>query len=499
MWGLSFMTIFLVAMVMWFVDHGGTIDTKMKLAEQLPEIYGRYQSRMTSGYLVRPERRPCPDALIALAFFPPSLAMSRQTMSRFMKETPRYTVNAMHTLVGNPTGYETKAAASGILNLCVSVFAMVWVTIWGAQLTSNLTVAKLAVGVAGLHELETAQLQLRTGAACSQGGAAYTNWLKARVPLRSRHLAAAHPALRESLSAVRRVLAQINYPLMQLNEDGGSIDEMTTMMGDGKCDSMLIILPAAQRLAAECGAGINLVGDPLKFGPQDFAVGVRLDMPEVTEALSYWINALRLCKADTAGSACENQENMADLFKKYHEANACAGGGGGAVSDKIGPEAFILAFILCWGVSGLALLWELCQPRFRDRCVALFWGSGLRQCVTDDPFNCLDPRTGALSSNRLRRTFKVHRTAPARATCVAEPLCALQAAFMEAVADGNLHTGAESYKKVIRCLRRHMVGPDLRAWQVRRAGGARAPRPPPPSCPSSLPSCPTDPPFVCRN
>jgi len=29
-----------------------------------------------------------------------------------------------------------------------------------------------------------------------------------------------------------------------------------------------------------------------------------------------------------------------------------------------------------------------------------------------------------------------------------------------------LHTGAEHYKKVMCCLRRHMVGPDLHAWQL---------------------------------
>ena len=173
-----------------------------------------------------------------------------QTTSRFAREAPRSCVNVLHTLVGNPTGYGTKAAhlplplvlvltlpltltlaltlsltltltltliltptltlaliltltltlikaaASGALNLCISIFAMVWVTIWGAQLTSNLTVAKLAVGVAGLHELETAQLQLRTGPACSLGGAAYTGWLKT------------------------------NYPSMELNEEATSISEM---------------------------------------------------------------------------------------------------------------------------------------------------------------------------------------------------------------------------------------------------------------------------------
>ena len=53
---------------------------------------------------------------------------------------------------------------------------------------------------------------------------------------------------------------------------------------------------------------------------------------------------------------------------------------------------------------------------------------------------------------------------------------------MEAILDGNLNTGADNYKKVIRCLRRHMVGPDLKAWQVRHS--RRRP------CPPTLPSRP---------
>ena len=347
---------------------------------------------------LRPPRHPSPPPR------PP-----RQTATRFTREFPQYTVSALHTLVGNPTGYETKAAASSVLNLCVSVFAMVWVTIWGAQLTSNLTVAKLAVGVAGLHELETAQLQLRTGAACSLSGAAYTGWIKT------------------------------NYPLMEINEEGKSNEAMTKLLGVG-CDSMLTDLPAAQVLA-NSGQGINIVGDPLKFGFQDFAIGVRLDMPEVTEALSYWVNALRLCKADIEGSACFGQENMDDLFRKHHGTLTPV-----VVSDAIGPDNFILAFLLCWGVAGAAFLWELCQLRFRDRMIALTCGSGLMKCVSEEPFNCLNPKTGTIAMKKLRGMFK--------------------AVFMEATMDGNLDTGAASYKKVVRCLRRQMVGPDFGAWQL---------------------------------
>ena len=58
---------------------------------------------------------------------------------------------------------------------------MVWVTIYGAQLTSNLTVAALAVTVAGIHDLPQAQMKDLTGPACSLGGAAYTGWIKARA------------------------------------------------------------------------------------------------------------------------------------------------------------------------------------------------------------------------------------------------------------------------------------------------------------------------------
>jgi hypothetical protein len=376
--------------------------------------------------------------------------LARQTASRFTREAPRSLVNAFHTLVGNPTGYGTKAVASGVLNLCISVFAMVWVTIWGAQLTSNLTVAKLAVGVAGLHELETAQLQLRTGPACSLGGAAYTGWLKVRElpqypsafpspsphPPPSRALACSGTSVisrapGSSLSPPAPPLpVQTNYPLMDLNEEGASISGMKDLLESGACDSMLTILPAATRytgsLASLVGAaGITMTGNPLKFGPQDFAVGVRRDMPEVAEALSYWINALRLCQPGIKGSACEFLldakgmpmddthpdgpqlgENMDILFRKYHGSPVIT-----KTSDAIGPDNFILAFVLAWGVCGLALLWELCQLRFRDRVIALARGSGLWKCVTGEPFNAINPKTGNVSLKRLRCTFKA-RTSP---------------------------------------------------------------------------------------
>ena len=56
--------------------------------------------------------------------------------------------------------------------------------VYGAQLCSSLTVTKLTVPVTGLADegtgLVSGQLSGATGLACSQGGAAYTNWIKVR-------------------------------------------------------------------------------------------------------------------------------------------------------------------------------------------------------------------------------------------------------------------------------------------------------------------------------
>ena len=55
--------------------------------------------------------------------------------------------------------------------------------VYGAQLCSSLTVTKLSVPVKSMADPESgllsAQLSGATGLACTQGGAAYTNWIKA--------------------------------------------------------------------------------------------------------------------------------------------------------------------------------------------------------------------------------------------------------------------------------------------------------------------------------
>ena len=110
MWLLSMLTCLVVALVMWLTNHGGTVDTKLALAKKLPELYGRYQSRLTSGYL---------------------------TGSRLIREGPPSLANGIHTLITGPSSFSTQAVHAGLLNIAISVFAMIWMLVYAAQLCSS--------------------------------------------------------------------------------------------------------------------------------------------------------------------------------------------------------------------------------------------------------------------------------------------------------------------------------------------------------------------------
>jgi len=255
MWLLSMLTCLVVALVMWLTNHGGTVDTKLALAKKLPELYGRYQSRLTSGYL---------------------------TGSRLIREGPPSLANGIHTLITGPSSFSTQAVHAGFLNIAISVFAMIWMLVYAAQLCSSLTVTKLTVPVTDIANPSTGlvagQLSGATGLACTMGGAAYTNWIKT------------------------------NFPDMKLNENGVLLDEMVEEMRAGRCDSILLVTPLTGTVTANCALGkdvggvIQRVGTPLAFGPQDMAVGVRKDMPHAQVAISYWLQELRGCNPTTAKS-----------------------------------------------------------------------------------------------------------------------------------------------------------------------------------------------------
>jgi hypothetical protein len=98
MWLLMGLTLLMMAVVMWLVDHSGTVDFKMRLAEQLPEVYGFHSSNVKNGYL---------------------------KWSRFASEMPSYAVKMLHSQLGNASAFEPRDGSSSALNVALAVFCVV--------------------------------------------------------------------------------------------------------------------------------------------------------------------------------------------------------------------------------------------------------------------------------------------------------------------------------------------------------------------------------------
>ena len=99
MWALVGSTLALVALVMWFVDHGGKVEPAMKLAERFPDLYGKYGSEIRNGFL---------------------------TMKRFGAEMPSYAIDTIISQLKTKTAFVPKARRSRVLNLAYATFVMVY-------------------------------------------------------------------------------------------------------------------------------------------------------------------------------------------------------------------------------------------------------------------------------------------------------------------------------------------------------------------------------------
>ena len=87
-------------------------------------------------------------------------------------------------------------------------------------------------------------------------------------------------------------------PDMDLKLVRGSSLELAKVVSDatGECAVMIDSTPQIQRLvASQCELSLHIPGQPLDFGVQDMAVGVRAALPDIRDALSYWIQTLRQC------------------------------------------------------------------------------------------------------------------------------------------------------------------------------------------------------------
>lgn len=348
MWGLSAMTLMLVSLVIWLIDHAGTVKPKMRLAEAIPEIYGQHLASRQRGYF---------------------------KTARFRAEWPSYAVRAVHTQVGGPSMYEPRVATASLLNITFAVYAMVWITVYGAQLTANLTLKQLVSPVDSIDKLLAAQKKGAMGSACIQHGTATVKFLHK------------------------------SFPALETNEDFKRIEDMISALDAGRCEVLILDALTADSVASDCSRKLSTVGQPLRFGPQDLAIGVRPDMPGVQATLSYWIQLLRECSNSAQASACYHGLNMEELVQFWYPSPAnCRGHKTG--TNAIDSISFMYVFIFCWTAAGFGLLWELGTLRCFDRLLALTRGHRLFDALKAYQFDGVESASGLLIARKLKRSFR---------------------------------------------------------------------------------------------
>ena len=68
---------------------------------------------------------------------------------------------------------------------------------------------------------------------------------------------------------------------------------------------MIDSTPQIERLvASQCNLDLHIPGQPLDYGVQDMGAGVRKGLPDVRDALSFWIATLRQCSQNAPSDTC---------------------------------------------------------------------------------------------------------------------------------------------------------------------------------------------------
>jgi ABC-type amino acid transport substrate-binding protein len=133
-----------------------------------------------------------------------------------------------------------------------------------------------ATRIRGVEDLMKQQTKGKQGPACLQSNTAASLWIKRSFP-----------------------------DLKTVDVEVGDVGDVHKLLSDGTCDIMINANPKEMRVVKELseedlcqanGKPIGLIGDPLSFGFNQFAIGVNLDiLTEVLDTIDYWMNHFMTC------------------------------------------------------------------------------------------------------------------------------------------------------------------------------------------------------------
>jgi hypothetical protein len=373
--------------IMWLINDGASATKYADmLASSRPELFS---TKTRPGYCV---------------------------MEQWKATFPYYAASTFSQVISDPAAFSPNTVSASAFYACFALFAFIFNSVYTAKLTADLTVLQSTLPVSGLDMVGQAQAEGKMGAVCVLAATAYGAWMMK------------------------------TFPDMELIEVVGTQEDMIAAMVLGRCEGVVNVYPdsyySVQRIQ-NCGDKLELVGAPLRFGPQDMAVGVRSDLSQVHVALSYWIQVFRSCDRNDAGP-CYNRINMQGLFSKWYSGPGCA------YTDRegLGPEAFFYPFILL-GVAGTAVvIAELCSARMRHRLTVFRrrWSkkphglAHILEVVTKKHTSCV-LANGMVNASQLQQSFR--------------------ASF--------LRQGGEDHAMLVKELKLHYVMEDMDAWHLLQA------------------------------
>ena len=184
-----------------------------------------------------------------------------------------------------------------VFNMIWCFFALILVSAYTANLSAILTTSRLATDVESLEQLEV------TGkhSACVRSGTAYARDMASNFPaLPLVWITGISDGLNKLASDECQAIVDTNA--MMVSAVNGAID-LDLSSGTSYCVDEI---------------DPHIVGDPLKKGFTDMAVGVASTHPLLEEALSYWITVFRTCNPFLADSVCGPGESSQRGCRPVH-------------------------------------------------------------------------------------------------------------------------------------------------------------------------------------
>ena len=175
--------------------------------------------------------------------------------------------------------------------------------------------------------------------------------------------------------AAYAVLMEGLYPdIRQVYFDPADLDDVVKKLRKGDCHAYVDVrasLEIVAGLSRFCEHGLAMPGEPIASGPQDMAVGVREDLVDVRDALSFWVNVVRTCSPVMPDPACYGQWNVEDMWRHWARDSCDAAVTGEERKTQLGVDAFALPLAAILLTSLAVVVLELSTDRARHRAATL--------------------------------------------------------------------------------------------------------------------------------